>query len=541
MTNENQSPQSAGELTGEKSLEKLLNALAKALKALTFYPVGHPQRNESVTAACKQIRHFTTESELILLWSRDACSVADTSDLKSKSATAKALTREMLTRKLQRLVILPTVTEKDLLAFLTLIATDAAIIHAHGGIEAEMVRAGITTIGANEVDLSLLTGTLERENDEESAAGESELPEATEEETTDEEPPPEEEETEPPQDIKFSLLGLDILLGMLKAERNEHQYLQLAREIIDTAEGLKRQEAFESLFPALAVLLDEHSSESRPQSQKEYIRYALEQIISGSMVTYLLDRIEENSPEHEAVLNRLCVILGHTLAYPLIQRLCVVESLHARKTVALALARTGAAAIPAILPMLKDERWYVVRNMVTILGEIGSAEAVNALRMTAQHAEPKVRKEVIKAFLKLNTPETEQTLISLMEDGDPDVVRQAIFSLGVSRSRLAVRPLLEIVTSSDPFLKELPLKKHAIMALGRIGDRQATDSLLDLLEIRGWLAPVRWQELKVAAATALGQLGDEAALPLLKRLARRNSPLGNACSDAVDNLERLAK
>jgi len=92
-------------------------------------------------------------------------------------------------------------------------------------------------------------------------------------------------------------------------------------------------------------------------------------------------------------------------------------------------------AFPAILPMLKDERWYVVRNMVTILGEIGSAEAVNALQTTARHPEPKVRKEVIKAFMKINTHAAENTLISLMDDDDEDVVKQAIYSWGPTAPR----------------------------------------------------------------------------------------------------------
>jgi HEAT repeat protein len=259
------------------------------------------------------------------------------------------------------------------------------------------------------------------------------------------------------------------------------------------------------------------------------------------MTTYLLDRIEERSKEYELMLDRLCATIGQTLAYPLIQRLCVAESLHARKTIAIALTISGEAAIPALIPMLKDERWYVVRNIVTILGEIGSIEAFSALQTAARHPEPKVRKEIIKAFLKINPQAAEQTLISLIADEDGDVVRQAIYSLGASRSKAAVRPLLDIVSASDAFLKELLLKKHALAAIGRIGDRQATATLLDIIDSRGWLAPGRWQELKIAAATALGQLGDEAAIPLLKKLARRNTPLGSACGDAADNLERLAK
>lgn len=515
-------------------LDAALNALAKAMKALNFYPPEHPQREESVSVAFAQLVNLVRDDELILLWSRDACTVADRASLKSTSTTAKALAREMLTRKLQRLIILPWLSLPDLKAFLAIVSADAAGIYAGGGIEAEMLRSGINSIGVNEVDLSLLKGLHAEEADrpEEEAV----LPTGSVEQEQ-----VEEGEEEEPLDIKFSLLGMDILLGMLKAEKKEPQFLQVAREVIDSAEELKRQGAFETLLPVIEVLLDVHAEEQRPATQREFIRYALEQITGGAMTAYLLERIEERSAENEAMLDRLCAVIGHSLAYPLIQRLCVAEALHARKAIAIALTRSGEAALPALLPMLKDERWYVVRNMVTILGEIGSVEAVSALHMVVKHPEPKVRKEIIKSLLKINSQSAEHTLIFLLNDEDEDVVWQAIYSLGTIRSKAAIRPLLDIIIASDAFLKELALKKNALAAIGRIGDRQATATLMDIIGSRGWLAPGRWQELKIATATALGQLGDETAIPLLKKLARRNTPLGSACGDAADNLERLAK
>jgi len=537
MAQQHQSTFQVTDLTEDILLENLLNSLAKALKAITFYPSDHPQREECITMVFKQAEPLIINQELVLLWSKDACTLADKPEINNRSATAKTLAREMLKRKLQRLIILPRLSQSDLKAFLTIMTLDPAAIYEGGGIEAEMSRAGITTIGANEVDLTLLKGLQQEE--------ESEVPEDASADQADQEEPEdeqaEEEEPEELPDIQFSVLGMDILIGMLKAEKNDLKFQQLAREVIASAEELKRQEAFETLLPALDDLLAVHAAESRPATQKEFIRYAIEQIAGGPMTTFLLDKIEERSAENENFLDRLCSTIGQTLAYPLIQRLCVAESLHARKTIAIALTSSGEAAIPAIIPMLKDERWYVVRNMVTILGEIGSAETVNALQLTAKHPEPKVRKEVIKSFLKINTQAIENTLISLIDDEDEDVVRQAIFSLGAIRSKAAVRPLLDIVTASDIFLKELPLKKQALAAIGRIGDKQATTVLMDLIGIMGWLAPGRWQELKIAIAKTLGHLGDETAIPLLKKIGRRSTPLGVACSDAADNLERLAK
>ncbi|TFH51689.1 MAG: HEAT repeat domain-containing protein [Methanothrix sp.] len=400
-----------------------------------------------------------------------------------------------------------------------------------------MLKAGITKIFANEIDLTLARGLVNDGNEFDPT--QPVAPGGDEEPPVEEAPP--EEEAESPLDLQFSMLGIDIILGMLKAETRENPFLQLAREVMESAEELKRQVAVDALLPVLGALLEIYNTESRVDSQKEFIRYSLEQITSGSMTAYLLDKIEERAVENEVVLDGLCAAIGKSFAYPLIQRLCVVELLHARKAIALALTRSGEVALPALASMLKDERWYVVRNMVTILVGIASPDSLKALQQAATHPETKVRKEVAKSLVKLPSRDGENVLVYLLADIDKEVVRQVIFSLGVLRSRVAVRPLLDILMASDAFLKELEIKKLTVAALGRIGDKQATEPLLNILDTIGWLAPLRWMELKTAVAVALGQLGDESALPHLKKLAKRDSTLGEACSDAADNLEQVIK
>ena len=542
-------------------LDAALNALAKALKAINFYPPEHPLRNESVSSALENLNSLLTGNPLIFLWSRDACTLAGDPPIRNSSATARSLAKEMLTRKLQRLIILPDLSISDLMAFLSIATTEAANIQAEGGIEAAMLNAGITTICANEVNLSLIStvksGSTEPETvpdpDSEGieaaldsdVAGENISPGgigAEQQKETDEASADNSQDhAEGPPDLQFSKLGMDILLGMLKAEDRESQFLQLAREVIDSAEEFRQQQAFDALLHVIEALLEIYSTTGRSQAQKEFVKYALEQIASGAMTGFILDRIEERMEENEPLLNSICAVLGQSLAYPLIQRLCVADALHARKTIAIALTHSGEAAISALVAMLRDERWYVVRNMVTILGEIVSPESIKALRMVSQHPEPKVRKEVVKSLVKVSPQASEAPLISMLTDPDRDVLRHVIFSLGAIRSKNAIKPLLEMVTTTDTFLKEVELKKIAVLALGRIGDRQATEPLLDILFVRGWFAPRRWNELKIAAATALGQLGDESALPKLKRLANSDSDLGTACSEATDNFERVLK
>lgn len=517
---------------GEEVLfEAVLNALAKALKAMNFYPQDHPLREESIISAMAQLKPLLKEKELILLWGRDACTVADRAALRSNSATAKSLGREMLIRKLQRLIILPELSIRDLKAFLNIFTADPAEVLSKGGIEKAMMSAGICTLGANEVDLAILRniqGEIAEEDNENPSS-------------------PEEDDSSSSQSSSVQAfqmddpLGLKALLEKLKNEKDEAGYRQILRGVIDVSDKLIKKGSFEPLLEALPILLELYYSDERGVSEKEYTKYALEQIADGGMMTSLLDQIETRNADTDLILDGLCKTIGKALAYPLIQRLCIAESLHTRKIIANYLTKTGEAGIPAIVSMLKDERWYVVRNMVTILGEIASRDALKPLQGAIGHSEAKVRKEIIKALIKISPQEAESSVISFLKDSDREVVRQAIHSLGTMRSRLAVLPLLEIISDTDIFLKDLELKKQAVSAIGRIGDRQATATLMDILAVRGWLAPRSWLELKIAVANALGLIGDESALPLLKHLAKANTLLGKACAEAADNLERVAK
>lgn len=508
-------------------LDTVLNGLAKAVKAMNFYPADHPQRDEAISSALALLQPQLKERELILLWSRDACTAPDLG-VRSSSSTAKALAREMLIRKLQRLILLPGLSSRDLKHFLLLLTTDPVEILSSGGIERAISRAGILSIGVNEVDLDQLKKNQEAVLQEPGAEGEGES---------------EGEGTASGNQIEFAQeeKKLEELLTCLRQAEDENEYLGIARTLLEFVEQLKKGDILEPLPMVLEALLQENSSPRRSSSQKEYTKYLLEQITDASVVGHLLAGIEQRNDEISDLLDNLCVTIGKTVAYPLIQKLCVAEELHLRKVVANALTRAGEAAVPALVSMLKDDRWYVVRNMVTILGEIASESALKPLQQVVFHPETKVRKEAVKALLKISPQLAERSVIELLDDSDPEVVRQAVYSLGAMRSQAAVKPLIMMLQTSDPFLKNLHLKKLLISALGRIGSRQATAALLDILTTRGWLSPSRWYELKTAAAAALGQIGDESALPVLKRLSGAGTPLGEACADAADNLERVVR
>jgi len=195
-------------------------------------------------------------------------------------------------------------------------------------------------------------------------------------------------------------------------------------------------------------------------------------------------------------------------------------------------------AVPAILRRMGDGRWYIVRNLAAILGDIGSVEAVSALQMCLLHSDVRVCNEAIRSLAKIGGKDSEAAILEVLRGNDPSLYPQAIASLGGMKSRNALVDLMRIVCRHDLFLKHLSLKVDALGAIAMIGDRQAVPILSDLLERWHVVAPDRWKQFKIAIAGCLARLGDDRAIPALEKKATGSGELGRACLEAIETIGR---
>jgi HEAT repeat protein len=160
------------------------------------------------------------------------------------------------------------------------------------------------------------------------------------------------------------------------------------------------------------------------------------------------------------------------------------------------------------------------REAVMQLGAMHHPEASRAAAAALKDPLPIVRATAARAILWLPPEEASMALILLLADKVELVRQESAYALGQTRSKTAVAPLLERLTSD----KKNSVRGAAAVALGEIANEEAVDSLTQLLSSQiVSLGPKKASKNKRSenvfvlrsAAHSLGQIASRRAVPTL--------------------------
>jgi HEAT repeat protein len=521
------------------TLQGVLDALGsvhRALRAWKFYPPGHPSRKARIMQAHAAMLLMLDGNALSLNSGRKNFSFPDGEVLKDTTHISASLSYEFFIRRIQKITFLHDLNEEDLLDFLRILTIPPDVVQKSGGVDKLMAEHGVRTIWVNEYDFSIINA---KRQDIESRGKTPQTFDEIESDlgmVWDDKPA---EPTDKIDDLNSSdeLLGL---LGRLTTTFDKDLYQMAVRQAIDCSDSFKSRNDLASLAPLIELLAEHSNDMTRGEGLRDCARFGLEQLVQGdALLPYLLDHTA--SPD---ALSREAMLAAVSASGPVgvnlvISKMGSTDNLAVRKELSALLVELGGAALPLVLKMMKDARWYMVRNMSAILGDIGMPEAVPELLACLRHTDTRVSKEAVRSLAKIGGREAESALIALLHSNNQLLFPQAIASLGGMKSRKALVELMQIVCSGDMFLKNLSLKIDALAAIAMIGDRQAVPVLTKILAGRHFLAASRWNQLKVAIAVCLARLGDIRALPILKKKAIGSGELGRVCKEAVETIERV--
>jgi hypothetical protein len=236
--------------------------------------------------------------------------------------------------------------------------------------------------------------------------------------------------------------GLTVLVELLLSEKRDPDFLDLLAALEEAVPRLTDERDFELLDLVLLSFL--HASESGTSARRDAANDALRSVDFLRIVDAILAGPDALEAENggAALLSKH----GALAAEALLRKLQDEEGPGRRKILLSLILRLGENAVPPILSRIKGKRWFFLRNLCFLLGEIGDPAGIQPLMGMLSSREPKVRREAVQAIGKIRM-------------ADPD----AIAVLG--------RTLLH-----EPFFsssREDPVRIDAAIALSRIGGTDA--------------------------------------------------------------------
>lgn len=186
-----------------------------------------------------------------------------------------------------------------------------------------------------------------------------------------------------------------------------------------------------------------------------------------------------------------------------------------------------------MLPWLSDSRWYVVRNVIYILGRIGGPRILDLVRRASDHDELRVRHEVVSAAAAAGSDEARPLLIGMLNALDTRAYCAALRQLSDRRDPELARILIDRLRS--PGFHDCPPeeRRSVYVTISAVGDDDVVPALEAELNKGSWLSrsPDSHQR---AVARCLLHLGSSRAAEVLAagRRSRRRA-VRRACEQAM--------
>jgi len=219
------------------------------------------------------------------------------------------------------------------------------------------------------------------------------------------------------------------------------------------------------------------------------------------------------------VLTNFLVQLGPSAAPAICDLLGQVNQMKYRRALCDSLAISCKDEVEVLIERLNDSRWYVIRNIVYVLGKIAHQGVERALDRALHHEDVRVRKEAVRALGNIESSTSRAYLVSAFRDPDSGVRVQAAMTLAQKRDERSAQSLLNVIQSSDFARRDTAERQSFFEALGRSGSDTLVPKLAGLLTRGAGFLLFRSgnEEERLHAALALAWLGTPAALAVLNR------------------------
>ncbi|MBN2026958.1 MAG: HEAT repeat domain-containing protein [Actinobacteria bacterium] len=221
------------------------------------------------------------------------------------------------------------------------------------------------------------------------------------------------------------------------------------------------------------------------------------------------------NPQAVEALKRYMAALGEKGLAAMVEALGAEEDMSVRKYIVDVLTAMCRDRVSLLGAYVDDPRWYLVRNVVSIMARFHDPETIPYLRRTFFHPNPKVRSETIRALGLTGGYGASELLMQGLQDPDERMRILCIRWLGRLEEVRAVSHLIMMLEDKEPGGESMDVKKEILLSLGEIKAPESYEVLRKYKIKQKRFSRAEWQELNEAAAQSLQRL--EIKFPHLER------------------------
>jgi len=249
-----------------------------------------------------------------------------------------------------------------------------------------------------------------------------------------------------------------------------------------------------------------------PPEYQQRLRDAFKKVTSREFIMAILSNIK-SEPKSSAIHKEAfaCIkLLAHEATPYLLETLAGEQDRATRFFLMEIIKELGKGQLAVIAQGLTDTRWFVVRNIVHILAESRSEQAVPFLEKVQDHKNENVRQEVMKGLVAIGGRRAASLVARYLKDHDPNIQLMAVRSLATTRGAgpdeaQGVMDFLERRHISKD-QEENAVIIDAINTLGKIGKQDAMGFLERYNKIRWWKARRPQEEVRAAARATIEEM-----------------------------------
>ena len=275
-----------------------------------------------------------------------------------------------------------------------------------------------------------------------------------------------------------------------------------------------------------------------PEMRRSAIKILL--FVSSSKMISLIGTIlaSERKFEH-SVFQTFVRLLDKNAIPPFMKLLGDLQSIHGRRMVIDALVSLGPKDMPSLIKGLNHSQWYVIRNIIYILRQIGDKSVLEHIAKAAKHEDVRVRREVLRTLGELGDERVLDTIKDCLQDDDSKIRIASLNALGQVDSPSAKKIVMDQISHSSFHERKISEKKEFFKTLSLWNEKDVYDFCIQIMTRKTFWKRSQQHETKACAAECLGMLGNRDALPVLNKCkASRSKLLQESSETAIKRIER---